>query len=109
MRRAARMAIMWWPWLLGAVILIAAGLAAAALPRLRAADLRRRAAWSAARSAIDTAAISRDASAGRVGEAEDLLSRAEALAAHRGGVRAAEEAGRLAARADLMWREAAGG
>ena len=96
-----------WVWIVGAVLLVAAGFAAMYLPRARARALRQRTAWSAARAAIDSAAVSRDAAPGDVPEAEDLFARAELLAANGGGVAAAEEAGDCAERADRLWREAA--
>ncbi len=97
----------WLLWVLGAVLLAAAGFGAAFLPRWRARDLRHRTAWSAARAALDSAAISRDAAPGDVPAAADLFTRAELLVAGRGGVAAAEEAADLAARADRLWQEAA--
>ena len=96
-------------WVLGAVLLVAAGFGATYLPRRRDRALRLRTAWSTARAAIDSAGVSRDACAASVPEAEELLHRAELLAAARGGVDGAEEAARCAERADRMWREAAGG
>ncbi|WP_229068894.1 DUF6403 family protein [Actinoplanes sp. DH11] len=95
---------MWWVWVLGVLVIVAAGFAATAVPRLRSARLRRRMAWSAARAAIDIASVSRDASQSRVIEAERLLDQAVNLAAHRGGHRAAEQAERLAGHADRLWR-----
>jgi hypothetical protein len=98
----------WVLWVVGVVALVAAGFAVTYLPRARVRGLRRRTAWSAARAAIDSASVSRDA-APDVPEADELLTRAELLAAHRGGVAAAEEAADCAARADRLYREAAGG
>jgi hypothetical protein len=95
-------------WVSGVVLLVAAGFAAAFLPRLRDRNLRRRTAWSAAHAAIDSATISRDATQHDLPQAVDLLARAESLAAARGGVAAAEEATDCAARADQLWREATG-
>ena len=95
-----------WVWVAGVVLLVAAGFAAAYLPRMRARALRRRTAWSAARAAIASATISRDAAPDDVVEAEDLLAHAELLAANGGGVAAAEEAEDCAERADRLWREA---
>jgi hypothetical protein len=99
----------WLTWVLGAALLVVAGFATVFLPRLRVGRLRARAAWSAAQSAMDSAAVSRDAAPHEVGEAEELFARAELLAAGRGGVAAAEEAADCAERADRLWREAAGG
>ncbi|EHR60573.1 DUF6403 family protein [Saccharomonospora cyanea] len=95
----------WLIWLVGGLLLVAAGVASTLVPRLRARDVRRRTAWSTARAAIDSAAVSRDACPAPVAEAEQLLARAETIAAERGGVAAAEEATRCAERADRLWRE----
>ena len=98
-----------WPiWTVGAVLLVGAGFAAVAVPRLRAGRLHRRVAWSAARAAIGTAAVSRDACPVPVAEADQLLSRAELIAAHRGGRAAAQSAAEYARRADDLWRAARG-
>ena len=99
----------WWVWLVGVLVLFAAGGAATLLPRLRVAGVERRTAWSAAHAAIDTASVSRDAASGTVPEAEQLLARAEAVAARRGGRAAAETAAGYARRADRLWREATHG
>lgn len=96
-----------WLWVVGVVVLVAAGFVVTYVPRARARGVRRRTAWSAARAAIDSACVSRDA-APEVPEADELLARAELLAAHRGGVAAAAEAADCAARADRRYREAAG-
>jgi hypothetical protein len=97
-----------WPiWVVGAALLLAAGFGAAYLPRTRARDLRRRTAWSTARAALDSAAVSRDAAARPVPDADELFTRAELLAAARGGAGAATEAADCAARADRLWRAAA--
>ncbi|MEV4701944.1 DUF6403 family protein [Actinoplanes sp. NPDC049316] len=98
----------WW-WTAGVAVLFGAGFAVAAAPRLRAAALDRRTAWSSARAAIATAAVSRDACPARVAEAEGLLTRAETIAAGRGGVAAARQAGELARQADRLWRAAVHG
>jgi hypothetical protein len=98
-----------WVWVTGVVLLVAAGFAVAYLPRARSRALRERTAWSAARAAIDSAAISRDAAPHDVAEADDLFTRAELLAAGGGGAAAAEEAADCAGRADRLWREAARG
>ncbi len=98
----------WWVWALGGVVLFGAGFLAVRVPHLQAVGLRRRTAWSAARTAIDTAAVSRDAAPVRVPEAEQLLTRAELLAARRGGTAAADSVAGLARRADELWRAAAG-
>lgn len=96
-----------WLWVVGVVLLVAAGFVVAYLPRARSRALRERTAWSAARAAITSAAISRDAIAGDVPEADDLFARAELLAASGGGEDAAREAAGCAARADELWRAAA--
>lgn len=99
----------WLAWVLGTVVLVGAGFGAAYLPRVRARQLYRRTAWSAARSAIESAAVSRDAVIGEVAAAEELFARAESLAAGGGGVAAAAAAEDCAARADRLWQEASGG
>lgn len=96
---------MWLIWVVGGLLLLAAGTVTTLLPRLRAYDRRRRVAWSAARSAIESAAVSRDASNARVAEAEHLLARAELIAGSRGGPAAARTATGYATRADRLWRE----
>jgi hypothetical protein len=109
--RAADLAgvcVSWLPWVLGVVLLAAAGFLAAYLPRLRARGLRDRTALAGARAALDSAAISRDAAPRPVAAADELFARAELLVAGRPGVTAAEEAAELAERADRLWREAAG-
>jgi uncharacterized protein DUF6403 len=99
-----------WPiWIVGVVVLAGAGFAAVAVPRLRAREVHRRVAWSTARAAIDTAGVSRDACPVPVAEAEQLLSRAELIAAGRGGRAAARTATECARQADALWREAARG
>ena len=98
----------WLMWSAGVVVLLAAGFAVAFLPWGRARDLRRRTAWSRARAAVESASVSRDACPVRVPEAEDLLARAEAVAADRGGVQAAGVVSDCAERADRLWREARG-
>lgn len=91
--------------MLGVLLLAAAGFGVTYLPRARARDLRRRTAWSAARAAIASATISRDAAPQDVPRADELLARAESL---RGGVDAAEEAADFAKKADQLYREVAG-
>ncbi|MFD2762824.1 DUF6403 family protein [Micromonospora eburnea] len=91
-------------WLTGSVLLLAAGLLTTLLPRRRSLARERRIAWSAAGAAIDSAAVSRDASAEHVPEAERLLARAELLAASGGGATAARTAAGHARRADELWR-----
>ncbi|KXK58913.1 hypothetical protein AWW66_27110 [Micromonospora rosaria] len=91
-------------WLLGGVLLLGAGFVTALLPRWRARAQDRVVAWSAARAAIDSAAVSRDAARRPVPEAERLLARAEHLAAGRGGPTAARTATGYARRADELWR-----
>jgi hypothetical protein len=99
----------WLGWLAGGMVLLAAGFVAVVVPRRRADALIRRTAWSAARAAIDTASVSRDACAVVVAEADQLLARAELIAARRGGRDAADTAADCARRADRLWREAARG
>lgn len=98
----------WWVWPAGIVLLFAAGVVSVLVPRRRAASLERRTAWSAARAAIDSAAVSRDGSAATVAEADRLLSQAELVVAGGGGVEAARTAAGYARRADAMWRAATG-
>ena len=93
-------------WLIGIALAFAAGFATVLVPRRRASALDRRTAWSAARAAIDTAAVSRDAAPARVAEAEQLLARAESIAAGHGGRAAADQAADCAQRADRLWRAA---
>ena len=99
----------WLGWTAGGLLLLAAGFGAVVVPQRRAAALARRTAWSAARAAIDTAAVSRDACGTAVAEAEQLLAQAELIAARRGGRDAADTAAGCARRADRLWREAARG
>ncbi|WP_410620845.1 DUF6403 family protein [Amycolatopsis sp. cmx-8-4] len=96
----------WVVWVVAAALVVVAGAGVVAVPRLRDRDLRRRTAWSAARAAIDSAAVSRDAATTSQPEAEQLLARAETLAAAHGGPRAAESAHDHAVRADELWRAA---
>ena len=95
-----------WLWPFGLLVLFAAGVITVLPSRLRAADLRRRTAWSSARAAIEAAGISRDAARAEVPEAEQLLARAESVAAGRGGSKAADAATAYAERADRLWRDA---
>jgi hypothetical protein len=99
----------WVVWVLAAVVIAAAGFGVVAGPRWRDRTLHRRTAWSAARAAIDSAAVSRDAAAAPLPEAEQLLTQAETIAAARGGVRAAQAAEERARRADALWRTTARG
>jgi hypothetical protein len=99
----------WMVWVVGAVLLVAAGFVAVALPRRRAGGLARRTAWSGAQAAIDTASVSRDGCPVPVAAAEELLSRAELILAGRGGRAAARAAAKCAHQADLLWREASRG
>ncbi|WP_432899638.1 DUF6403 family protein [Micromonospora matsumotoense] len=92
-------------WLAGAALLVGAGVLTALLPHRRAREEQRRTARSAARAAIDSAAVSRDAARGRVPEAERLLTRAESLVGGRGGADAARAAAGHARQADRLWRE----
>lgn len=94
-------------WVGGAVVLLVAGAATALVPWLLARQRERRVAWSTARAAIDSATVSRDAAPHRVPEAEQLLTRAELLAA--GGPAAARSAAAYAQQADALWREVTGG
>jgi uncharacterized membrane protein YhaH (DUF805 family) len=71
----------WVVWVLAAVLVAVAGAGVIAVPRLRDRDLRRRTAWSAAAAAIGSAAVSRDAATTSQPEAEQLLTRAETIAA----------------------------
>lgn len=99
----------WWSWLVwfgGGGILLAAGFTAALLPRHRARQQDRRISWSTARAAIGAAAVSRDAAPRPVPEAEQMLARAQALAADRGGRTAARTAAEYARRADQLWQAA---
>jgi|GEM_PF-1545299 len=98
----------WLVWPVGAAVLVAAGYVTATLPRRRAHQHARRVSWSTARSAIDAATVSRDAAPRPVAEAEQLLTRAQTLAADRGGPAAARAATDYARRADELWRTAAG-
>ncbi|MFF5181600.1 DUF6403 family protein [Micromonospora sp. NPDC000316] len=91
-------------WLVGGVLLVGAGLATTVVPARRARDRKRQTAWSAARAAIDSAAVSRDAATSPVPAAEQLLARAELIAAGRGGVSAARTAEQHAQQADRLWR-----
>ncbi|MFV2111199.1 DUF6403 family protein [Micromonospora sp. LOL_025] len=91
-------------WLVGGVLLVGAGFATTLLPRWRARGREQRTAWSTARAAIDSAAVSRDAAPTRVPEAERLLARAEAIAAGGGGASAARAAAEHAREADRLWR-----
>jgi hypothetical protein len=100
--------VSWLPWVSGAVLLVLAGFGVTYLPRMRARSAQVGIAWSTARSAMDSAAISRDAAPHEVPAAGELFARAELLAASRGGAAAAEEAADCAQRADRLWREAAG-
>lgn len=98
----------WVVWVLAAVVIAVAGAGVVAWPWWRDRDLRRRTAWSAARAAIDSAAVSRDAAAGPLPEAEQALTRAETIAAAHGGERAARAARDHARRADALWQAARG-
>ncbi len=91
-------------WLAGGALLLGAGFLTTVLPRRRSRERERRVAWSAARAAIDSASVSRDATAERVPEAERLLTRAELIAAERGGPAAARAAADYARRADQLWQ-----
>ncbi len=97
----------WVIWLIGVAVLATAGYVASFLPRRRAQAMASRTAWSAARAEIETAGVSRDAAPIDVPEAEQLLTRAELIAARRGGAAAAASAADCARRADQLWRAAA--
>jgi len=97
----------WFLWPVGAVLLAIAGFVTSLLPARRARARASRTAWSAAQAAIKTAGVSRDAAEVSVPEAEQLLLRAELLAARHGGPDAAGEAADCARRADELWRAAA--
>jgi predicted negative regulator of RcsB-dependent stress response len=99
----------WLVWVLGAAVIAAAGVGVVAWPWWRDRDMRRRTAWSAARAAIDSAAVSRDAASSSQLEAEQLLARAETIAAAHGGTRAARTAEDHARRADALWQAAGRG
>lgn len=101
--------VTWLLWVVGAVVLVAAGVVVVYVPRRRGQDLDRRVAWSSARAALDAAAVSRDAAAHPVPEADELFTRAELLAARRGGAAAAAQVADCATRADRLWRAAARG
>jgi hypothetical protein len=103
------LSLSWVVWAAGAMLLIAAGFLAVAVPRRRSGALERRTAWSGARAAIDTATVSRDACPVPVAEADELLSRAELILAGRGGRSAARSAADCARQADRLWRAASRG
>ncbi|MER7277133.1 DUF6403 family protein [Dactylosporangium sp. NPDC000244] len=92
-------------WLIGAIVLVVAGFAAAYVPRVRTTARQRAAAWADARAAIAVAGVSRDAARERVAAAEELLGRAESIAAGQGGAGAAREAARCARAADRLWQD----
>jgi hypothetical protein len=98
-----------WVWPIGIAVLVIAGFAAALLPRRRQRLEASRTAWSSARTAIETAGISRDAAPVAVPEAEQLLLQAELIAARRGEAAAAQSAADHARRADRLWRAASHG
>ncbi|MHA6630442.1 DUF6403 family protein [Pseudonocardia sichuanensis] len=99
----------WLIWVVAGVVILAAGFTVALMPRLRTRASDREVAWSTARAAIESAAVSRDACADRQATAEEALARAEAIVANGGGARAARTATEHADRADRLWRAAAGG
>lgn len=94
----------WLIWVIGVLVLVVAGFGAAYLSRRRVRHLYVGSAWATARSAIESAGVSRDAARGDHPEADALLARAELIAADHGGARAADEVAELAERADLLWR-----
>lgn len=98
----------YWPvWVIGAAVLLAAGFATAFVPRWRARARAHAAAWGTARAAIESARVSRDTAGAPVAAADQLLARAETIAAERGGPSAATAAERYARQADELWRAAA--
>jgi hypothetical protein len=99
----------WLIWGVAGVVILVAGFGVALVPRLRARASDREVAWSTARAAIESAAVSRDACADRQAAAEEALARAEAIVVNGGGARAARTATEHAERADRLWRAAAGG
>src|ERR1700759_1442992 len=105
--KLAAMRFAWVVWVLGVAVLAAAGYVTTLLPRRRARAAASQTAWSAARAAIETAGVSRDAAPVPVPEAEQLLSRAELIAARRGGAEAAEARAGYARQADQLCRAAA--
>jgi hypothetical protein len=92
----------WLIWGVAGVVILVAGFGVALVPRLRARASDREVAWSTARAAIESAAVSRDACA-------DRQAAAEAIVVNGGGARAARTATEHAERADRLWRAAAGG
>ena len=94
----------WLIWVIGVPLLLLAGFATSYVGRRRARMLHQRSAWAAADAALAAARISRDASEDTIGAADDLLTRAELIAADGGGPDDARIAEELAARADLLWR-----
>jgi hypothetical protein len=100
--------VSWLVWVVGVLVLVAVGFAAAYLPRTRARATSGRTAWSAAHAAIDSATVSRDAAPQALPQADELLTRAELLAASGHGIAAAEEAADCAGRADRLYRDAYG-
>jgi uncharacterized protein DUF6403 len=107
-RQAQSGPVSWLVWVVGALVLVATGFAAAYLPRVRARATSGRTAWSAAHAAIDSATVSRDAAPRALPHADELLTRAELLAASGRGAAAAEEATDCATRADRLYREVGG-
>ncbi|MBE7161972.1 MAG: hypothetical protein INR72_12065 [Williamsia herbipolensis] len=95
----------WWVWAIALVVLVGAGLGLGWTRTRRPAQERTHTAWADARAALESARISRDA-ADPLPEAERLLDRAEVLASHRGGRRAATTVQRLASDADRLFRVA---
>lgn len=92
-----------WFWLGGGVVLVGAGLVTGWVLTRRRTELRAGARWAEALAAVETAHISRDAG-GPLPEADVLLSRAEELITHHGGVEAAMTVSRLAQDADRRYR-----
>lgn len=99
----------WLIWVIGVPVLCLAGFATSYLARRRARALQGRSGWAAAEAAVDSARISRDAAPVANGAADDLLARAELIAADGGGPADARVAEDLAARADRLWRGAVRG
>ncbi|GAA0895735.1 DUF6403 family protein [Pseudonocardia zijingensis] len=98
----------WLIWAVAGGAILVAGFGVAAVPKLRARATDREVAWSTARTAIESATVSRDACAHRSEAAEAALARAGAIVAGGGGARAARSATKHARRADRLWRAAAG-
>lgn len=95
----------WKGWLVGIVILVAAGFLLEYQRRRRPARTSRAEAESLAAAAISAAQISKDAAPQPDEEAAELLRRAELLLADSTGPQAARTATELARQADQRWRQ----